>query len=65
MTEYKEATHKNIPGRLYSAGDGYFESYDYGKTWKRSVAGLGNDDYLFSVAVDSGNPQTVVVSASQ
>ncbi|MFL6410234.1 MAG: hypothetical protein ACJ71K_03215 [Nitrososphaeraceae archaeon] len=55
-----------MPGWLYSAaGDGYFESYDYGQTWKRSVAGLGEYDYLFSLAVDSGNPKTVIVSASQ
>jgi photosystem II stability/assembly factor-like uncharacterized protein len=34
-------THKKVPGWLYSAaGDGYFESYDYGQTWKRLVAGL-------------------------
>jgi hypothetical protein len=60
------ATHKKVPGRLYSAaGDGYFESYDYGQSWKRSVEGLGEYDYLFSLAVDSGNPQTVIVSASQ
>jgi photosystem II stability/assembly factor-like uncharacterized protein len=60
------ATHKKVPGRLYSAaGDGYFESYDYGQNWKRLVAGLSDYDYLFSLAVDSGNPQTVIVSASQ
>jgi photosystem II stability/assembly factor-like uncharacterized protein len=60
------ATHKNMPGRLYSAaGDGYFESYDYGQNWKRLVAGLGDYDYLFSLAVDSGNPHTVIASASQ
>jgi BNR/Asp-box repeat len=60
------ATHKQMPGRLYSAaGDGYFESYDYGQTWKRLVEGLGDYDYLFSVAVDSGDPQTVIVSASE
>jgi photosystem II stability/assembly factor-like uncharacterized protein len=60
------ATHKNMPGRLYSAaGDGYFESYDYGQSWKRLVAGLGDYDYLFSIAVDSGDPQTVIVSASE
>jgi hypothetical protein len=55
-----------VPGRLYSAaGDGYFRSYDYGKTWKRLVARFGDYDYLFGIAVDSGNPQTVIVSASQ
>ena len=60
------ATHKQMPGRLYSAaGDGYFESYDYGQSWKRLVGGLGDYDYLFSLAVDSSNPRIVVVSASQ
>ena len=60
------ATHKKMPGRLYSAaGDGYFESYDYGQSWKRSVEGLGDHDYLFSLAVDSDDPETVIVSASQ
>ena len=59
------ATHKKMPGWLYSAaGDGYFESYDYGQTWKRVVAGLDDYDYLFGIAVDSGDPKTVVVSAS-
>ena len=59
-------THKNMPGRLHSAaGDGYFESYDYEQNWKRLVAGLGDYDYLFSLAVDSGNPHTVIASASQ
>jgi hypothetical protein len=54
-----------MPGRLYSAaGDGYFESYDYGQTWKRLVAGLDDYDYLFGLAVDSGDAKTVVVSAS-
>jgi photosystem II stability/assembly factor-like uncharacterized protein len=60
------ATHKNMPGRLYSAaGDGYFESYNYGQTWKRLVAGLDDYDYLFGLAVDSGDPKTIIVSASQ
>jgi hypothetical protein len=59
-------THKKIPGRLYSAaGDGYFESNDYGQTWKRLVAGLDHYDYLVGLAVDSGDPKTVIVSASQ
>jgi len=60
------ATHKKMPGHLYSAaGDGYFESFDYGQSWKRLVAGLGEYDYLFSLAVDSGDPKTVIISASQ
>jgi photosystem II stability/assembly factor-like uncharacterized protein len=60
------ATHKKVPGQLCSAaGDGYFESYDYGQTWKRLVAGLDDYNYLLGLAVDSGDPKTVVVSASQ
>jgi len=56
-----------MPGRLYSAaGDGYFESYDYGQTWKRSTtAVLSHHGYIFGLAVDSSDPQTVIVSASQ
>ena len=56
-----------MPGRLYSAaGDGYFESHDYGQTWRRSTAALlRHHGYLFGLAVDSGNPQTIIVSASQ
>jgi hypothetical protein len=60
------ATHKKMPGQLYSAaGDGYFESNDYGQTWKRRVAGLDDYDYLLGLAVDSADPKTVVVSCSQ
>ena len=55
-----------MPGWLYSApGDGYFESHDYGQTWKRLVVGLGDYDYLVGLAVDSGDPKTVIVSASK
>ena len=56
-----------MPGRLYSAaGDGYFESYNYGQSWKRSTtAVLKHHGYLFGLAVDVGDPQTIIVSASQ
>jgi photosystem II stability/assembly factor-like uncharacterized protein len=58
------ATHKKAPKRLYSsAGDGYFESFDYGESWNRPIAGLKHH-YLYGLAVDSANPQTVIVSAS-
>jgi hypothetical protein len=61
------ATHRHMPGRLYSAaGDGYFESYDYGQSWNRSTAAvLRHHGYLFGLAIDAGDPQIVVVSASQ
>jgi photosystem II stability/assembly factor-like uncharacterized protein len=58
------ATHPMAPRRLYSsAGDGYFESFDYGESWKRPMEGLRHS-YLYGLAVDSGNPQVVIVSAS-
>jgi photosystem II stability/assembly factor-like uncharacterized protein len=59
------ATHQKMPKLLYSsAGDGYFESFDYGQSWKRPMAGLYHH-YLAGLAVDSGDPQNIVVSASQ
>jgi photosystem II stability/assembly factor-like uncharacterized protein len=58
------ATHPKTPKRLYSsAGDGYFESFDYGESWTRPMEGLRHS-YLYGLAVDSGNPEAVVVSAS-
>ena len=59
------ATHRKAPKRLYSsAGDGYFESADYGEIWSNSMAGLNHHHYLYGLAVDFHNPETVVVSAS-
>jgi photosystem II stability/assembly factor-like uncharacterized protein len=56
------ATHSKSPKRLYSsAGDGYFESFDYGEKWTRPSL---RHDYLFGIAVDSSNPEVVIVSAS-
>jgi photosystem II stability/assembly factor-like uncharacterized protein len=58
------ATHRKAPKRLYSsAGDGYFESFDYGKTWNKPIAGLKHH-YLYGLGVSSQDPQTVIVSAS-
>jgi len=58
------ATHQKMPKRIYSsAGDGYFESFDYGESWNSPRAGLKHH-YLASLAVDSGDPQNVIVSAS-
>ncbi len=63
--------HPAAPNRLYSAagdgfgrpGRGYNESYDGGETWKHPDEGL-QYNYLWSVAVDPANPDTVVVSSS-
>ena len=57
-------THPKAPKRLFSsAGDGYFESFDYGETWSKAIEGLRHG-YLVGIAVDFGNPDAVVVSAS-
>jgi photosystem II stability/assembly factor-like uncharacterized protein len=58
-------THLKAPERLYvAAGDGYFESFDYGKSWTTPNKGLGHN-YLVSLALDSTDPQSVIVSASR
>lgn len=58
-------THRKAPGRLYSAaGNGYFESQEYGNSWERLVEGLGQHTYLWSIAVDSDDPQNMIVSAA-
>jgi photosystem II stability/assembly factor-like uncharacterized protein len=58
------ATHRLAPGRVYSAaGDGYFESADAGDSWASPEDGLKHL-YLVGVAVDPGDPDTVVVSAT-
>ena len=65
------AVHPQAPGRLYSAagdgmgmpGHGYNESRDGGDTWAQPDAGIEHH-YLYGLAVDSGDPDTVVVSAA-
>ncbi|HYW25730.1 MAG TPA: hypothetical protein VE953_16280 [Terriglobales bacterium] len=65
------AAHPDAPGRLYSAagdgfmapGRGYSESRDGGDTWERPDEGIGRH-YLYGLAVDPGDPETVVVSAA-
>jgi hypothetical protein len=65
------ATHRDAPNRLYSAaGDGfmeaergYAESDDAGASWRRISEGLQHH-YLWGVAVDPGDPETVIVSAA-
>jgi photosystem II stability/assembly factor-like uncharacterized protein len=58
------ATHPDAPGRAWSAaGDGYAETDDGGETWEYPQAGLDHR-YCWSVAVDPGDPGTVLVSAA-
>jgi len=58
------AIHRNAPDSLrVSAGDGYYESYDGGATWRSPSSGL-EVGYLVSVAIDSEEADVVVVSAA-
>jgi len=58
-------THRDVPDRIYTAaGDGYALSTDRGETWTYPQAGLEHR-YVWSVAVHSDDPETVVVSAAR
>jgi len=58
------ATHTDAPERVYTAaGDGYAESVDGGESWTYPQEGLDHR-YVWGLAVDPGNPETVVVSAA-
>jgi photosystem II stability/assembly factor-like uncharacterized protein len=58
------ATHAGAPCRVYAAaGDGYAESPDCGATWTHPENGLDHG-YVWGLAVDTGDPDTVVVSAA-
>ncbi len=59
------AIHPAAPGRVWvAAGDGYFESVDSGQSWRSFMDGLRHR-YLWSIAVDPGDPSVVVVSAAR
>jgi photosystem II stability/assembly factor-like uncharacterized protein len=58
------ATHRLAPGRVYeAAGGGYAESRDGGATWRGEDAGL-RWRYCWGMAVDSTDPDLVVMSVS-
>lgn len=58
------ATHADAACRVYAAaGDGYAESPDCGDTWEYPQEGLEHR-YVWGLAVDPGDPETVVVSAA-
>ena len=57
-------THPLAPGLLYeAAGGGFAESHDGGATWQRDDTGRDHH-YLWGLAVDPGNPDTVILSGS-
>jgi photosystem II stability/assembly factor-like uncharacterized protein len=63
--------HRLAPDRLYSAagdgfmqpGNGFVRSDDGGEHWYRPNDGL-NDHYLWSVAADPADPDTLIISAA-
>src|SRR5579885_2001622 len=63
--------HRRAPNRLYSAagdgfmqpGQGFVESQDGGETWYRPGEGL-QYHYLWGLAVDPANPESLVISAA-
>ena len=58
------ATHPDAPERIYTAaGDGYAESNDGGENWQYPQDGLDHR-YVWGLAVDSGDPNRVLVSAA-
>lgn len=57
--------HPQAEGRIYeAAGGGYAESLDGGKTWQTINDGLNPYTYLVNIAVDAGDPDTIVASAA-
>ena len=59
------ATHRLAPDRVYEAsGAGYAQSDDGGASWSRRDEGLPWR-YLWGLAADPGDPETVLVSASR
>jgi hypothetical protein len=64
-------THPRAPGRLYSAagdgfgapGRGYNQSPDRGESWDHPDEGIDRQ-YLWSIAVDPADPDTMIVSAA-
>jgi len=58
--------HPDVPGRVYeAAGGGYAETQDGGITWQTINNGLHPFTYLVHLAVDSGNPETIIASAAK
>ena len=64
LDNHSLSTHSDAPERVYSAaGDGYAESHDGGATWEYPQEGLDHR-YTYSVAVDAGDPDTVLLSSA-
>lgn len=64
---HQMVVHPDDPDRLYAAsGFGYAQTRDGGRSWERPEEGLTEEyEHLWSVAVDPGDPDTVVASTSE
>jgi photosystem II stability/assembly factor-like uncharacterized protein len=60
-------THPKAPGRVYEGGGSSFcESRDYGGSWIRDIEAMPDEiRYFFDLAVDPGDPETIVISAAR
>lgn len=57
-------THPDAPGVVYeAAGGGFAQSEDGGQTWRSADAGMAHH-YVWGLAVDPGDAQTLVASAA-
>ncbi len=59
--------HPAAPGRIYEVGGAWFaESNDHGETWRRNLDGIPDElRYFYSLAVDPGDPDTMVMTAAR
>ena len=60
-------THPKAPGRVYEGGGAFYaESSNGGVTWERRLEGIPDHvRYFFSMEVDPGDPDTIVLSAAR
>jgi hypothetical protein len=60
-------THPSAPGRMYEGGGAaYYASRDGGASWRRNLDGIPDEvRYFYSLAVDAGDPETVVISGAR
>jgi photosystem II stability/assembly factor-like uncharacterized protein len=60
-------THPLAPGRVYEGGGScYTQSLDHGASWARDIDAMPDEiRYFFTLAVDPGHPDTIVISSAR
>ncbi|HEY2715378.1 MAG TPA: hypothetical protein VGI73_04080 [Solirubrobacterales bacterium] len=60
-------THPKAPGRVYEGGgSSYCESRDHGSSWTRDIEAMPDEiRYFFTLALDPGDPETMVISSAR